>query len=306
MNVQALKKRLTDPVQKAVIAFRRKANPYPKGSIHYVPTIEESIELVTKATREEVVDLYNKQLGGQVGEIAIVGDFDEQSTLAQLEGIFKGWTTSVAYKRIPRKVHSGIKGGRESILIPDKKNALYISGYNLKMKDSSPDYPALKMGNYILGASGLGSILFDRLRSKEGISYGAGSQFNADARDEYALFMIFAMCNPKNINKADKVVLEVINNVRKKGISAVQLAEAQRGYLQKQQVSRSNDGQLVGMLRSGLYLGRTFDYYATLESKIEDLDLEEVNRALRRYVLPERLIIFRSGDLRKAEGQPPK
>lgn len=43
---------------------------------------------------------------------------------------------------------------------------------NLNLRDDDPDYPALILGNYILGGGFLNSRLATRIRQKEGISYG--------------------------------------------------------------------------------------------------------------------------------------
>ena len=54
------------------------------------------------------------------------------------------------------------------------------------MKDDDPDYPALVMGNYVFGGGSLSSRLGDRVRQKEGLSYGVGSFFSADSLDSAA------------------------------------------------------------------------------------------------------------------------
>ena len=59
-----------------------------------------------------------------------------------------------------------VAGGTDSILTPDKEGALYLAAQVLPLKDSSPDYPALLMGNYILGGS-FSSRLIDKLRQKD-------------------------------------------------------------------------------------------------------------------------------------------
>ncbi len=62
---------------------------------------------------------------------------------------------------------------------PDKANAFFIAGMNLAIRDDDPDFPALTLANYMLGGGFLNSRLAVRIRQKEGLSYGVGSQFNA-------------------------------------------------------------------------------------------------------------------------------
>ena len=68
---------------------------------------------------------------------------------------------------------------------PDKENAFFLAGMPIEMRDSHADYPALVLGNYILG-QGAASRLFGRIRGREGLSYGVGSGFNASPRSDGA------------------------------------------------------------------------------------------------------------------------
>ena len=74
-----------------------------------------------------------------------------------------------------------------------------------------------------------------------------------------------------------------------------------KGYLLEARAERGSDEYIAGVLSGGLYLGRTFTYYADLEGKIANLTTAEVNRAMRANWTPERLVIIRAGDF-KMEG----
>lgn len=297
----SLKKALKEPNSLAVNAIQRKLSPYPKTDIRYVHTIEESIELLEKLTRDDIVDLYKKQIGGTVGEIAVVGDFVPDEFLAKMKSMTGNWKSGVPYARITQKAHPDLPGSKTKIVTPDKANALYVAGYQLAMKDTDPDFAAMTLGNHVLGASGLNSILFNRLRGEEGLSYGAGSQLSVSSQDEYSMFLIFALCNPKNVGKVDSTTFEVLETVKKNGLSGEQFSEARKGWLEKQKVARSQDGTLAAMLRNGLYLNRTFEYYADLDRKVEKLSVTEVNDALRDLIQPNRLIVIEAGDFRAEE-----
>jgi zinc protease len=296
---QALEEALADPQSLASIALRRQLNPYPKDHIRYVPTLAESIERLEKLNRDEVERLYRDQLGGQAGEIALVGDFDADAVKRQLETIFAGWKSPVAYERIPRQAFTSVKGGRSTIETPDKENSVYVAGLSLAMRDTDPDYAALVMGNYILGGMGFTSRLTNRLRQDEGWSYGSGSQVHVDALDNAGSFMAFAICNPIYTENVDKAVTEEIRRMVKEGISADELAKAKKGYLEAMKVARGSDSRVAGMLQDGLRLGRTFSFTAEMQKKIAALEVKDVNQALARYIDVNRLIVVRAGDFTK-------
>src|SRR5262249_61952820 len=97
----------------------------------------------------------------------------------------------------------------KSIETPDKANAVLVAGLNLSIRDDDPDYPALTLGNYMLGG-GINSRLFRRIRQKEGLSYGVGSQFNASSRDKSGSFMGFAIYAPQNVRKMETELSRVL------------------------------------------------------------------------------------------------
>ncbi len=294
---QQLEKDQDDPQTLAFMTLFRTLSPYPKDNIRYQPTIPEALERLEKTTHADVVRIYKEQIGGQVGEITLVGDFDVEPTLKQLEGSFKDWKTAVPYQRIDRQV-AKIKPLRENILTPDKEGATFAAAHLFPYKDTDADYPALRLSSYALGGS-LGSRLWNRLREKEGLCYGVGSQVSADAKDPYATFLLYAICNPENIDKVDKGMHEEVAAFIEKGMSAAELDESKKGFLLDQKVKRGNDATLAGTLRQGLHLGRTFDYYADLERKVADLSVTDVNRAVAAHLHPSRLVIIRAGDFKK-------
>jgi zinc protease len=302
---QALEKELTEPESLASNALTRKLNPYPKTDIRYSPTIQEGIERLDKTTRADVVNIYKEQLGGGEGELVLVGDFDVDSTLKRLEAIFAGWTTKVPFERIGREANTKVAGGTENILTPDKKSATFAAAMVFPMKDTAPDYPALLLGNYLLGGN-FSSRLVDKLREKEGLCYQVGSHFGADALNPYAKFSMEATCNPESINKVDQEAMDELIAILTKGITAEELAGGKKGYLASKEEGRGNDSSLASMLRTGLYLGRTFEHQAKLEAKVAALTVEDVNRALATHLQASRLVVIRAGDFNKKAAPEPK
>ena len=116
----------------------------------------------------------------------MVGDFDPDEIRPLLEKTFSGWTAKQPYERIEKVVFDKVPGGRQQILTPDKANAVYLAGEVFALSDTDPDYAPLVLGNFIFGGGALSSRLGDRVRQKEGLSYGVGSLFAADAVDRRA------------------------------------------------------------------------------------------------------------------------
>ncbi len=303
-HVQSISKSMTDPQALAGNSFQRQLNPYAKTDIRYRPTLEESLDRWNKVKREEIVRLYQEQLGAR-GEIVIVGDFDVEAVTKQLETIFANWKAQHPFAVIHETANTKVAGKKENINTPDKENAVYLAGHTFPLKKGDPDYAALLIGNHLLGGN-FSSRLIDRLRQKEGLCYGCGSGLRVDAEDPYTLFRVYAICNPQNIDKVDGGALEEVGKILKDGISGSELDDGKKSYLQDLVVRRGDDSSLAGMLQEGLYLGRTFQYYADLEKQIAELQVGDVNRALTKHISPKRFVIIRAGDFSKKASAPPK
>lgn len=298
IDKQAIERGLTDPMALARNALNRKLNPHPPTSIHYVPTLPESLDRLGKVTREDVVKIYQEQIGAAHGELAIVGDFDPDATVKQLEAIVAGWKSDVPYRRIPDVLVPNIKGSTDSINTPDRENAVYLAGFKFAMDESAPDYPALEIGNEILGGS-FTSRFLDRFRQKEGWSYGASSSLSVGTLDKVARFSIFATCKPDVIDRVDRAAHEELARILKDGVTEAEVKLAITATIQEMRLERGKDGMLASMLRRGLYLNRTFAYEAELEKKFAAVTVSDVNRALAAHVSLDKLVTVRAGDFSK-------
>src|SRR5262249_49013283 len=214
------------------------------------------------------------------------------------EDALKDWKTKTPYKRIERPAKTDVKGGKLIIETPDKANAMYAAGLMLALTDTDADNPALEVGNYLFGGAPLASRLSNRVRGKEGLSYGVASQYAADSQDKSARFIMFAICNPGNMEKVDAAISDELNKLLKGGVEKQDLDEAKKAYLEALKQRRSSDAQLTSLLQDGLHVGRTFAYYAEQEKKIEALTAEQVAEAFRKHIDPKKLVIVQAGDFK--------
>ncbi len=294
----ALERTRTEPQDLAARALQRKLNPFPPENVRHVPTIEGSIARLEAVTHAEVADLWSMQLGGQNGELVLVGDFDPDRVVEQTEAILRGWTAPTPYRRIERPAVAGIPGERVTIETPDKANAVYAAGLTLAMRDTDPYVPALEVGNFLFGSGSLSSRLGTRVRQKEGLSYSVSSRFQADNRDRSALFSISAIFNPSAREQIASVILEELEKMRQGDLLEPELESAKEAFLQSRKVLRGNDRVLIGLLRECLQADRTMTYHSDLERQVAELTPAQVTAAFREHLKPEKLVVIQAGDFR--------
>lgn len=289
----------TEPGSLAGNKLSRSLSPYDVDDVRYVPTVDETLSRIESVTLEQIKTLYETQIGGAHAELGVVGDFDPESTLRMVKEMLAAWDSKVPFKRIDRKAGDRKAGFQEDILTPDKANAEYLAGLSLPISDSDADYAALRIGNFIFGGSTLASRLGDRIRQKDGLSYGATSSFSASSRDPVGSLTITVSTNPANIDKVTTAVKEELDRFLKDGPTEKELADAKQAFVEAQKIGRTSDSGLAAQIVSNLNMGRKFSHASEVEKEILALTPTKVTEAFRKHVDPAKLVIIRAGDFKK-------
>lgn len=259
---------------------------------------DEEAALLKGATLDAAKAFYSSFLGASAAELVMVGDFDNAEAQKLAADLFGAWKSPKPHTRIPF-AYKPVETIDRWIETPDKANALVVAGVPLQITDTHPDYPALLLGNYMLGGS-MSSRLFSRIRTKEGLSYGVNSTLTVRAVSDGGAFMFSAIAAPQNVPKVEATFKEELLRALKEGFDPAEVDQAKKGWLQRQTVSRGQDNELVGILSSNAYNDRTMAFQAELEKKIAALTPEKVAETVRRYFDPARLSFVKAGDFKKA------
>jgi zinc protease len=298
-QLASIEQQRSEPTQIAFNAYGRHFSPYPKGDVRYVSTPDEDVAEINATTLDEAKQFYKDFYGASNATLTVVGDFDKDEIGKLAQDLFGDWKSPRPFTRVP-SLYKDVAPINQSFNAPDKANAFFVAGFNLNIRDDNPDYPALVLGNYMLGGGFLNSRLATRIRQKEGLSYGVGSNIFVSSFDQYGQFTATAIYAPQNVNKLEAAFKEEIARMLKDGFTAEEVEAAKSGYLQSRQVSRAQDNELTSRLNNYLFLGRTLQWDADLEARIKALTPEQINAAMRKYIDPARISIVKSGDFNKA------
>ena len=298
-TVTGIMSQMTEPEARASEALSQHFNTYEKGDWRYSPTLEESLVETRAATLEGARAFHDRFYGAQRAEIAVVGDFDEARIAAVLKDLLAGWTPKVPYERVLNE-HRDIPPASKSIVTPDKENAVFLARQNVQMRDDDPDFPALYVANYILGGgAGFDSRLAARIRQKDGLSYGVGSDLSVGSIDRAAVWSAYAIAAPANVARVESAFTAELERALKDGFTDAEVAAAKSGIVQMRAQNRSQDGTLANGWTGNLYLDRTFAFSKQFEDRVGALKAAEVVAALRRHLDPAKVTIVKAGDFRK-------
>ncbi|WP_050465642.1 M16 family metallopeptidase [Herbaspirillum autotrophicum] len=288
-----------DPSSRAGEAMALHFNHYPQGDWRAASSTDQQLAEMKAVTLDGVKDFYRGFYGASQGELAIVGDFDPTAVTGVIQTEFANWKSAAPYQRVLNE-YVDIAPKRELINTPDKENGVYMARMNLSLRDTDPDYPALVVANYMLGGGGLKSRLADRVRQKEGLSYGISSSFNVGAISNAARFSVQAIAAPQNLDKVDAAVKEELARAVRDGFSREELDAAKSGILQQRNQGRAQDGNLSSGWAALMNLDRSYAWQQEIDDKIAALTPEQVNTALRKAFDPKRLSVVIARDANKA------
>jgi zinc protease len=289
----------TDPSALAGNLFARISRPfYTPADPRYTRTFEEQARAIEATRLEEVKQFHADFYGASNATAAIVGDFDPKTNVEVLRKAFDSWKSPQPYARIAEDYRE-VSPREETIQTPDKANAVYLAGFGFPMRDDDPEYPAIAIGGHMIGGGFLNSRLATRIRQKEGLSYGVGGGFSAEALDKDASFHAQMIYAPENLQKLGTAFREEIERAANQGFTVEELEAAKAGWLKSREVGRSTDSSLAGLLNTYLFYGRDLMFDAKREEQVRNLTPAEVNAAIKKHLNYARMISVRAGDFKK-------
>ena len=179
---------------------------------------------------------------------------------------------------------------------PDKENAFFLAGMPIEMRDSHADYPALVLGNYILGhGAGLAAVRpHPRPRGLE-LRRRLGLQRVA-AQSTARAFTVNAISAPQNAARSRRRSATSSRRCCATATPRKSSPPAKVSWAQGRQVARTQDGGFAGTLGLWTHVGRTMAWDAEFEAHVRALTADEVRDAMRRHLDLDKMTFMKGGD----------
>jgi zinc protease len=144
------------------------------------------------------------------------------------------------------------------------------------------------------------SRIFDRIRNREGLSYGVNSHFIAPVDGNLAQFISTVISNPANAPKVEASFTDELKKTVQQGFTAAEVEAKKKAFLDERKVGRSQDGQLTGLLALRAEHDRTMKWDEDMDAKYQALTADQVNAAVKRHLDIGALSIVKAGDFKTA------
>lgn len=289
-----------DPQAIAFRSMAAKLSSYPKGDPRYVPSFEESLQSIKSLRLEDVKAFWDRFVRPGPMSVSLIGDVSSERLNRAWTDFWKQWQAKrpalVAYERIPRPALD-IRAHTQRIDTPEKKNAVWLAQQRFELADDQRAYQALRLAIRIFAGGGSPTgRLWDRVREKEGLSYGVGGSLSGGEPGRASSIMFYAIFAPQNLDRLQQALREEFERANGQGFQEGELQKAKHGLEAQINLAWAQESVLAGTLNWLEEHSRAVDHLQAMRDLRASIKLEEVNEAFRRYVRLSDLITITAGD----------
>ncbi|MFG6415343.1 M16 family metallopeptidase [Roseateles sp. DC23W] len=284
--------------QEATRAHYNRARGVTLGHPDYVMGVDERLAEVRKTTLDDVRRFYGEYWSADDAQVSVVGALPD-GLAAELDRLFGDWKKPAAprfVRHVPQ--YAAVPPARFDAIARDKPNAIVRLHQPLALNSEQPDFVALQLAVQVFGGGGLESRLSERVRQKEGLTYGIGASLSAGYWGNDGSFAVQASYAPDKRDRIIAVIQEEIARMGRDGITAAELSRAQKDISEARRQGRADPGTLVSVLSNLAEYGETWLASHKRDEALAAVTVEQANAAWRRYIRADGFIISTAGDFK--------
>lgn len=244
-------------------------------------------EIISKITREEILDFYNFHYVPENMVTIIVGDIDTQKTLKKVEAAFKRSDTPKYKKTFYRKE----KPLEKTVEIIDKGNvqtSYLLMGFRSVSAKEREEMAALDVLATILG-DGKTSRLYYNIKNQKRLAYSI-SAGNSTSKDD-GLFYIKANYKTEDYEKLKNNILAEIKKIKEVKVSEDELNKAKSIIERDTFYSRESISNISNELGYMAVVFEDVDFYDEYIELIKKVSAAEVQNVAKKYLDTEKMVI---------------
>src|SRR5206468_4554944 len=249
------------------------------------PVIGE-LEIYNQLTHEQVMQYYKTRYVPNNLTFVVVGDVDPEKVRQQIAGLFKAYPEkSLKPVFIPAEP---LQLGRREVHQEFATELTHLSLAWHIPEVTNPDVPALDLLSTILG-EGRSSRLYQRVREQAGLAFGI-SAFSYTPGDA-GLLGVDATVDPKKREDAEKLILQIIGEVKQAGATADELAKAKKMSLGHHLDALTTMRGQASDIGSNWMLTRNLDFSRDYLNAVQKVTLDDIKRVAAKYLADQNLTV---------------
>lgn len=262
------------------------------------------LDVYNKLTREDVLHYYKARYVPNNLTFVVTGDVDAGKIHDELGKLFET-QPRMALEPVYVSTEPPQLGRRDAHEeFPTELTRLSLAWRVPGLTD--PDAPALDLLGEILG-SGRSSLLNTDIRERKQLAHSVSAGMMAMQNE--GVFVIQALTDPDKREAVEKESLKILEGVKSKGVTEVELDRARQGLLSNQLNALTTSRGIAADLGSNWLLARNLNFSKQYLDAIGKVTAADVRRVAKEYLRPDRLnstSLNPPGTLAKNDKVPPE
>ena len=254
-------------------------------------------ETLNKITVADIQQFHAREYLPNLTILVIVGDLTQDQAAMLVQTHFGSWKKGPP-PPYQLKKPAAIDRKMVQLIEKDLTQSTIVLGHT-GISRTNPDYYAVTVMNYILGAGGFSSRLMDSIRDKQGLAYGIMSQF--DTRLMPGAFFISLQTRTDVTNQAIAGVLTEIKGMRDAMVTDQELNEAKSFIVGSFPLRVDSSAKLANVLAQVELYNLGLDYFTQYPRAIEKVTKDDVLRVAKQYLDPQHYALVVVGSIAKAK-----
>lgn len=269
----SLRFRLQSPSAQASEAFWSTLyRDHPYGSLP-----QGQAESLAEITPEHLRAFHQQYYTAGNAVISLVGDIDRQ----QAERIAARLAAALPQGPAAEPVAdpAPIQATLEHVDFNSQQTHILVGQHGISRR--SEDYPALYVGNQILG-SGFGSRLMEEIRETRGLSYSVSSNFSP--MQATGPFLISMQTRSDQVEQALEVINSTLDTFVSEGPTEAELIRSKRQIMGEFPLSTASNSAIVSQMGMIGFYNLPLNHLQLFLDQVEKLSVADVREAFQRHL----------------------
>jgi zinc protease len=267
-----------------ILAYGRE-NPYAR-----VP----QYDTIAAVTRDDLVDFHKRTVAPNNIIVGVVGDFDRAQMESALRQAFGGMTRGEPVPKPPldfRQAAPAIYSAEKE----DVNQAAIRMVALTALQRNDPDFYAVAVMDEAYFSGGFSARFTNEIRTKRGLAYAAGGTFTAPY-DHPGIFEVSADTKSTTTVEAVEAMRQALRDAAAQPVTAEELQRAKDSLLNSFVFRFDSKEKLLAEQMLLEFYGYPLDLLEQYPAKIQAVTADDVNRAAKKYIHPERVAVLVVGN----------
>lgn len=223
--------------------------------------------------------------------VAVSGNIREDQTRRFYKETTKKLKQNSNLKYIPYNNNYTVANNNYSLA----KEQVLIKAYFPSIAKKHNNFYQYYLANYIIGGSGLNSILSQEIREKKGLTYSVYSYF--DIYNDFSVWVCELSTDKDKYQEALKILKKIFTNIHKNGFTEEQVARAKKYLIGSFNIYFNENEKISSYLQDAMLRDISPILIRNRNKVINSYSIDDINQTVKKFIIPDNISYLIIGDV---------